>query len=651
MPEIGTMQQINSEPLRAATVLTPQSQAEQYAREAQQAAAEAAQSATDAQTAAESAQQAATGAVKYSEAQTLTATQQAQARENIGAVDTAALAIKQDAPAIAGTEGQVLTIDDQGDPIWATPTDAVSRQEFDALAEDVTDLESALNKLQLQITPQIIPNKYIENGAFVTYNTWSATDYIEVTDNVEEIIITTERASVYNAWYDNTKTYMSEESLTLSRGTNVLTRPTGARYFALSNTTEAMSSTSVFFKVSVKNYVEDQIAESKNYTDSEVETVRETIPTSAQNQQYYNLLENHRDSLVVDQFVLDNGELWPNDNYISLSDYIECEPNTDYGFAFTDQIDNNPVPRIAWYKSDKTHIETIYHANNTAYTSPSNARFFRISCTKLKESQPYGHSDFSLAYFAKCDIPYGPPAIDMEHVFNDKYPNSSLKGKKWVVFGDSITEKNVRSTVNYHDYIRSETGINVINQGVGGAGYKCRWQNGNNMFALANAYDFAGVDIVTCMAGINDSWSDLTTNMGNADDVYDTDSTAENQSVMACFNHFLDIVISKAPFAKIGIISPIPCWHTQSGTDYHFTPDDNTSALAVFIEKCKTACKNRGIPYLDLFHTSGLRPWDSTVNAAMFKCNASDSPDGLHPNYLGHKYFYPLVREFVKQLG
>lgn len=87
MPEMGTMQQINSEPLRAATVLTPQSQAEQYAREAQQAAAEAAQSATDAQTAAASAQQAVAGAVKYSEAQTLTAAQQAQARANIGAGD------------------------------------------------------------------------------------------------------------------------------------------------------------------------------------------------------------------------------------------------------------------------------------------------------------------------------------------------------------------------------------------------------------------------------------------------------------------------------------------------------------------------------------------------------------------------------------
>jgi len=162
MPEIGTMQQINSEPLRTATVLTPQSQAEQYAREAQQAAAEAAQSATDAQTAAASAQQAATGAVKYSEAQTLTAAQQAQARANIGAADTVALAAKQDAPAIAGTEGQVLTIDDHGDPVWATPTDAVSRQEFDALDEDVTGLKSTFDTATGYSNPPFAKGKYIK---------------------------------------------------------------------------------------------------------------------------------------------------------------------------------------------------------------------------------------------------------------------------------------------------------------------------------------------------------------------------------------------------------------------------------------------------------------------------------------------------------
>lgn len=378
------------------------------------------------------------------------------------------------------------------------------------------------------------------------------------------------------------------------------------------------------------------------------------VAYKSKNQQYKNLLDGHRDSLILSkQLIVSGANLGTfanNANYISLTDYIECEASTEYAFAFTDQLTSNPTAVIAWYDATGTYVSGDNHANNTTFTSPSTAKYFRISAIQLNTNNPNGHADFSNAFFAKCSIPYGPPAIDINNTFDDIFPLTSLKGKTWAVFGDSITEKSVRSTVNYHDYIRAETGINVINKGVGGSGYKCRWQNDNNIFAIAESFDFTGVDVVTCMAGINDSWSDLTSNMGNADDVYDTEETAENQSVMACFNRFLDVVIASAPFAKIGIISPLPCWTTQSSTDYHFKPDDDTSTLAVFIEKCKVVCKNRGIPYLDLFHTSGLRPWDSTVNNALFKCNASDSPDGLHPNHLGHKYFYPLVREFIKQL-
>ena len=55
--------------------------------------------------------------------------------------------------------------------------------------------------------------------------------------------------------------------------------------------------------------------------------------------------------------------------------------------------------------------------------------------------------------------------------------NHPLNDKKWVVVGDSLTEKNNRATKNYHDYISEEVGINVINMGVGGTGYKRKESN------------------------------------------------------------------------------------------------------------------------------------------------------------------------------
>jgi hypothetical protein len=58
-PHIGTMHQLGSEPLHTGGIITPQAQAEEYAREAQESAANAALSAAAAQSAAETAQQAA----------------------------------------------------------------------------------------------------------------------------------------------------------------------------------------------------------------------------------------------------------------------------------------------------------------------------------------------------------------------------------------------------------------------------------------------------------------------------------------------------------------------------------------------------------------------------------------------------------------
>ena len=41
----------------------------------------------------------------------------------------------------------------------------------------------------------------------------------------------------------------------------------------------------------------------------------------------------------------------------------------------------------------------------------------------------------------------------------------------WLCIGDSITEKNYRTTLNYHDYVAEELGFDVINAGLSGTGF------------------------------------------------------------------------------------------------------------------------------------------------------------------------------------
>ena len=56
--------------------------------------------------------------------------------------------------------------------------------------------------------------------------------------------------------------------------------------------------------------------------------------------------------------------------------------------------------------------------------------------------------------------------------------------------------------------------------------------------------------------------------------------------------------------------------------------------------------ERRGIPYLDLYRCSQLRPDDE-----YFRQNVFFNGDGVHPNNFGHeKYLYPQIREFLKKL-
>lgn len=83
----------------------------------------------------------------------------------------------------------------------------------------------------------LIPNVYIEqNGTEVSYNGWSATDYLEI-PNVSTIYragqITT---ASYNAWYDENKTFIS-----FFGARSIDTVPNNAKYVRYSYSTSAMT--------------------------------------------------------------------------------------------------------------------------------------------------------------------------------------------------------------------------------------------------------------------------------------------------------------------------------------------------------------------------------------------------------------------------
>ena len=201
--------------------------------------------------------------------------------------------------------------------------------------------------------------------------------------------------------------------------------------------------------------------------------------------------------------------------------------------------------------------------------------------------------------------------------------------KTWVAYGDSITESNYRSEKNYHDFITEKTGINVLNYGVGGSGYA----RSESAFHLRiNELTDVDFDIITFFGSGNDLSSGL--EMGTASDTGTT-------TVGGCINTTLDKLLSIKPFAKIGIITPTP-WRNN-------TPADNGS-METYSNMLVDIAKRRGIPVLDLFHSSTLNPNNTEHNKMFFSCEQSPEGDGVHPNANGHARFAPIISEFLEIL-
>ena len=222
-----------------------------------------------------------------------------------------------------------------------------------------------------------------------------------------------------------------------------------------------------------------------------------------------------------------------------------------------------------------------------------------------------------------------------------------LTGKSWMVIGDSITESNFRSTANYHDYISAETGCNIINVGVSGAGYRMRYNETKdgvtgfsfvqNLARYMESNPDTMPDFITVMGGINDVMFGNVSAIGSI-----TDTTSDTW--LGCAYLLKAKIEELFPYTPYAFMSPIP------QKDYNTNDTSETNVLNTFVGKLKEFCDYYNIPWLDQYHNSGLRPWNDGYNEKYFSYSSTSGGDGLHPNAQGHKLIYPRIREFIKTL-
>jgi lysophospholipase L1-like esterase len=269
----------------------------------------------------------------------------------------------------------------------------------------------------------------------------------------------------------------------------------------------------------------------------------------------------------------------------------------------------------AWYDEDKKFISgyaaeggsTITRIVNDLVVAPTNAAYIRVC--RWTTNQEGKVNEVKLSAVTEG--------------------NSGWKGKKWVCVGDSLTEHNSRATKSYHDYVAEVTGIEVVNMGVSGTGYKRQEENGRAFYQRVENIP-SDADVITIFGSGNDGayWG---SNLGTALD-------ATTDTIGGCINITIDNILAKMPLAVVGIVSPTP-WNNNK-------PGDDTM-MKKYANLLKQICENRGIPFLDLFHNSGLRPWDESFKQLAY---SRDEGNGVHPDENGHKLIAPRFKAFLETL-
>ena len=219
-----------------------------------------------------------------------------------------------------------------------------------------------------------------------------------------------------------------------------------------------------------------------------------------------------------------------------------------------------------------------------------------------------------------------------ENVIPDFVVNN-YAGIKWAVFGDSLTEKNIRAKKSYYDYVGEELGVEIVNYGVSGTGYGKNRESGRAFYQRMSNIDPTAFDVMTIFGSGNDKSSGLP--IGEITDKGDT-------TLCGCINATIDNFYSVAPNKPIGIVTPCPWVNTP--------PMDADNWMEHYANAIVGIARMRGIPCLDLYHCSGMRPWDEAFRIEFYNEDGVQD-DGIHPNSKGHKVFlYSHFREFLKTL-
>ena len=224
--------------------------------------------------------------------------------------------------------------------------------------------------------------------------------------------------------------------------------------------------------------------------------------------------------------------------------------------------------------------------------------------------------------------------------------NPHLNGKKWLVYGDSISDDDFFDThSHYYDIISANTGVIVNPYAVGGSGYIIdstvsnrveKYGSVNNINHQIETYG-SDADIVTIFGGTND-WA----NNVILGDVRDgTEAFANTSTFCGAVGLAIRTIKNKYPYATVIVSTILPRFDVS---DYAFSKiNANGNSIEDFNNAIRNVAKLYSVPVLDMYNVSQL--YKPTIQPNYWYDNLHPSKEYQTTVYA--KLVYQIIKENV----
>lgn len=464
----------------------------------------------------------------------------------------------------------------------------------DAVRGQISDLNSAISDIQTDMgvlhyyeqNPTKINGKYINGSGVISNvgnNAYKVTDYIDVEGYYQAVVTGSAGTSnMLYAFYDSNKAFVVGALGNNGAQTVTVTIPYGAKYIVIANDGNSTSA------CTLTKWTYPYIQEFQSgYRDYVAPWEQGNLNTTGQE--------------VYNQYPARTK------GYLSTSDYDYILRDTTYAEGFLFYYTYDEDTQAYTFDHYIAITPSVIHVLDKSFT---HFRLKLFQSWSVAINLTTATSSFKLYKYVSVA---NPPI---------------WFGRKWSAIGDSLTEINSTATAKYHDLISQKTGITVVNLGDGGTGYKATDGGAGDSFMDRVASVPLDSDVVTIFGSGND--------LGSINEI-GTPTDSGTTTLCGCINTTIDNLFARMPLANLGIITPTP-WQ-------QYNPANESNKMALYSEAIVEICKNRGIPCLDLYHCSGLRPWESA-----FRSLAYSNADGVHPNNVGHALIAPRIESFLDSL-